>query len=1136
MKNPRRWRQVAAQMFLTALILSVTAMTGRAQTFRGTILGTVTDATGATVAGAKVTVKNTDTGLIRTTESQVDGSYRVPELPIGTYDVTIDKENFQTSVTSGVKVDVSGEKRVDSALKPGAVQELITVSAEALPEIETTSDTLGGTLNQETVKDLPINGRDYTKLIYLNPGVAGSPDQITDSPGSFGVFSVNGARGRANNFLLDGTDMNDGYHNIPALNQGGVFAVPSAILPVDAIAEMRVLSNFEAEYGRNAGGIIMFVTRSGTNNFHGDALEYFRNDALDARNFFNPTNQPKAPFHNNQFGGSLGGPIIHDKTFFYADYEGQREKGGSVSLDCVPDPAQISSDGGATNTVTAAMLKYWPKPNVAGTFGPGLSSDTGCANGLNASVVTPFDNRVDSVIGKIDHSMNQSNLLSGRYYYSNSLQDFPLALSPTGGQLPGFDTHTPTVVHLVSLSLVSTLSPTKVNEARFGWNRFKEAFVPQDENFHPSSIGLCAASTTAGCAGSGVTDSGLPVISVTGFSQIGATATDSRHRVDTNWQAFDNFSWQRGRHGIKMGYEFRRTTIDTRVESHFRGVLSFLSLSDFLTGTLDGGGQSSGNSTRNTVQNSHGLYVQDSFRATSRLTINAGLRWDYAGVIGEKNNLASECVVTTGPTCTLTQLGTGGLSGLYNPDYRDFAPRLNVAYDLSGKGKTVIRAGWGIFFDSAYHSLFITNSVNNSGFAYGPLFNPFGPAPIFSTGLACTGAGCLVAGSPVFAVPGSTPTGDITTVDRQHMHTPYMENFNLNLERQLFSKVALQVGYVGSQGHRLYRFRDINQPSQSAIDAYDVACVGAGNPIVSCAAGTSVPRVFTVSPASTGTFYINQDEATANSNYHSLQASLRVTGWHGLTTSANFVWSHSIDNASDGADFEPNASQPNDSTRPSLERANSNFDIRRRFTWNYVYQFPSRGGSWSKLSDGWGLDGALNIQDGQPFQLNYNFNGGYDGSGEGFERPDVVGPIVTNSSNPVQFLDLSSFAVPCTLSGGTAPSNCTAGSRHFGNMGRDSLRGPSFKQFDFSAFKDTKLKEQLTMQLRIEVFNLFNHPNFANPFLPAGIAPANPSGVSATGTSIGFLPITTTADVGPGNPFLGGGAPRGIQLAAKFSF
>src|SRR6266436_444578 len=300
-----RYRSAFALIFAALLILAAAPAWG--QTFRGTILGVVSDATGAAVPGATVTVHNVDTGLLRKTETQGDGSYRVPELPIGTYDVSVEKTGFQTSVTHGVKVDVAAERRVDAALKPGEVKEQISVSGEELVEIETTNDTLGGTLTQESVKDLPINGRDYNKLIYLNPGVAGSPDQITDSPGSFGEFSMNGARGRSNNYLLDGTDMNDGYRNDPAINQGGVFATPSAILPIDAVSDMRVLSNFEPEYGRNAGAVVNIVTKSGTNAVHGDFFEYFRNNALDARNYFDQSQFPKAPFHNSQFGGSIGG-------------------------------------------------------------------------------------------------------------------------------------------------------------------------------------------------------------------------------------------------------------------------------------------------------------------------------------------------------------------------------------------------------------------------------------------------------------------------------------------------------------------------------------------------------------------------------------------------------------------------------------------------------------------------------------------------------------------------------------------------------------------------------------------------------------------------------------------------------------
>src|SRR3954468_15180168 len=454
-----------------------------AQTFRGTILGTVTDPQGAVIPGAKVTVHNVNTGLERTTQTSDDGSYSVPELPIGTYNVTATQTGFQTAVISNVAVDVAAEKRVDFVFRAGQVSEKVEVSGEALPQVETTTDTLGTTFTAAQAKNLPLNGRDFQKMIFLTPGVAGSPDQITDSPGSFGIFSMNGARGRSNNFLLDGTDMNDGYRNDPAINEAGVFGTPATILPVDAIEETQISSNFMPEYGRNAGAAVNIVTKSGTNTLHGSLIEYFRNAALDARNYFNPSDQPKAAFHNNQFGGSLGGPIVKDKTFFFVNYEGQREKVGVVTLGCVPvgaapdgslDPSQSS------NPVIQAFLARhpWPAPNIASAVASG-----DCPN---ASIISPSSNRVDSVIAKIDHSFNPSNLVTGRYYFGDSDQSFPLALTASGGQLPGFNTFTPTRVQLVSLSYVKTIGSSKVNELRYGWNRFAEQFNPQDAAFHPS--------------------------------------------------------------------------------------------------------------------------------------------------------------------------------------------------------------------------------------------------------------------------------------------------------------------------------------------------------------------------------------------------------------------------------------------------------------------------------------------------------------------------------------------------------------------------------------------------------------------------------------------------------------------------
>ncbi len=1102
-------------VFLLCAVVAVSA-----QTFRGTILGNVTDASGAVLPGATVSARNVATSIERKTLTTTDGSYNIPELPIGTYEVTVTQSGFQTWITR-VDVSVASERRVDAQLKPGTVNERLEVSGESLPQVETTSDTLGQTYITSEIKDLPINGRDYQKLIYLTPGISGSPDQITDSPGSFGIFSMNGARGRANNFLLDGTDMNDGYRNDPAINEAGVFGTPATILPVDAVAELRVLSNFEPEYGRNAGAVINIVTKSGTNQLHGSAIEYFRNNALDARNYFNFKGQPQAAFHNNQFGGSLGGPVVKNKTFFFVNYEGQREKVGVVTLACVPDPRQIALDGGATNPVIAQLLAKhaWPAPNIPGTF----ADDTGCHGTPNASLTSPSSNRIDSLIAKIDHNFNASNIVTGRYYFGDSDQSFPLALTAGGGQLPGFNTDTPTRVQLVSLSYVRVVSPSKVNELRFGWNRFVEDFLAQDRAFKPSSIGLNV--------GSGLPDQGLPVMVVSGFSQLGANQGDPRGRVDQNYQVLDNFSWKYNSHQIKFGFEYRRTTVSQFFDRYSRGKMAFDNLSDFLSGTVDDGFQYLGNTRRNTFQNGIGMYLQDGWRVTPRLTLNYGLRWDYFGVIGEKNNLLSNITAfdAAGQTVTLTQVGKPGLSELYRPDHKNFGPRASFAWDVNGKGKTVIRGGFGVFFDAFSQDFFLGHLPYPPFFAPGPAYNPIGPAPIFSAGVV----GSITPGVSVYGPTNACNFEcDIFSVDR-NVRTPYMENYNINIQRQLGTKVVAQIGYVGSQGHRLFRFRDLNQPNQAAINASDLANGGVVTD------SYSVPRPFGNNPY--GAFYMLQQETTAKSNYNSLQASLRVNGWHGVTSIVNYVWSRSFDTASDGEDFEPNAAQPNDSTRPQLEYGPSNFDVPHRFTWIFGYELPTRGGNVQWLKNGWGFNSTLTLQSGQPFQLNYNFQDDFSGSGEGFDRPDVIGPIVYHGSNPFNFLDMSSFAIPCTVTAATGvAADCVPGTRHFGNMRRNSLRGPSFRQWDVALFKNFNVTEHSALQIRAEIFNVLNHPNFASPFLPNFIADAGQTGNWALRgnrevTTGGFV-LGATGDVGVGNPFLGGGGPRGIQLAAKFTF
>ena len=1169
-----RWVVLCGVLFVSSSLV--------AQTFRGTILGTVTDQQGAVVAGAKVTVSNVNTGLSRTTSTSADGSYSLPELPIGTYTVTVAQSGFQTAQINGVTLTVAAEKRVDASLKAGQVSETVEVSGEILPLVETTSDTLGGVLTQETVKDLPINGRDYTKLIFLNPGVAGSPDQITDSPGSFGEFSMNGARGRSNNYLLDGTDMNDGYRNDPAINQGGVFATPSAILPIDAISDMRVLSNFEPEYGRNGGAIVNIVTKSGTNAVHGDLFEYFRNDALDARNYFDQTSAPKAPFHNNQFGGSLGGPIVKNKTFFFLDYEGQRESVGVVSLACVPTldqiktaTANVTNAGGTVSPVGAALLNFWPHNSA--NYIPGIiSTDAGCFSGTNFApdytAIAPSFNNLSSFIAKVDHSFNANNTVTGRYFFGDSTQQFPLALNATGGQLPGFDTVTPTRVQLVSLSYVTVVSPTKVNELRYGWNRFAEGFFPQDKNFDPSTIGLCNVPVTLGTCHS----QGLPIILLsptpTGasgfFAQLGATSGDPRQRVDTNTQFIDSFSWKMNKHDVKFGGEFHRTSVQQHFDKYSRGRLRFPDLETLLQMIPSPKPLSTFNYTgltrRHTYQNGFGFYVQDSFRLTPRVMLNYGLRWDYYAVVQEKNHLFSDFNPVTG---NLEPVGAGGFPSLYNPDKKDFSPRISIAWDVTGKGKTVVRGGYGLFFDAFSQDMALGHLPYPTFYAPGPAYNPIGIAPVQMANLnpaAVDGTtGVYIPGAPLYGVPNCNFECDIFSFDR-NIKTPYIENYNLNLQQQFSNNVVLQVGYVGSQGHRLFRFYDLMQPSQATINADDIAFAnstpGCTVTLPNCIADFAVTRNYNFP---SGAFYIFQQNSKGASNYHSLQTSLHITNYHGFMSIVNYVWSKSLDNSSDGEDFIVNAAQPQDSNNPQREYGPSNFNIPHRLTWVAGFEFPKISGDWQKLKNGWGMDSTITLQSGQPFTLNYNFEDDYSGGGDGFDRPDVVGPIIYNKHNPASFLQLSSFAMPCTIASGIDQSNlsgfasdCQPGTRHYGTLGRNVLSGPPYKQWDLAIYKNTPITERVSMQLRADFFNILNHPNFANPELPAFIAdpasnlalPPNPPPGLPAGCGCGFhvngnrevgngaYQIVATGDVGIGNPFLGGGGPRGIQLAMKFTF
>jgi outer membrane receptor protein involved in Fe transport len=1050
-----------------AVLLFTTWSAGHAvaQTFRGGIQGLVTDSTGAAVPGAGVTVTNAETGFTRSTVTDGAGNYAFNELPLGAYTVAAALTGFTPQKVTGVHVDASSVRRVNLTLAAGGLTESVEVKAAA-PLVDTTGNTQGGTLQGDQVSELPVNGRDFTKLMALVPGATADPSSINDSPGSFGLFSSNGNRGRSNNYLLDGTDMNDGYRNLPAINQGGVFGTPSTILPVDAVEEFPILSGVEAEYGRNAGAIVNIVTRSGGNTLRGSVFEYFRDDALGARNTFNTEPNPKNEFRNNQFGASLGGPIVRDRTFFFLAYEGQRENGGLPGLTRVPTRdelnAAIAANGGGVNPVIAGILARnpWPAPNQA-------PDDAG----NNLSATTNFTNRVDSLIAKIDHHFAQSDLLTVRYYRGDSDQSFPLALVGGGG-LPGYNTVTPTNVQLLSASLTHLVSPKLLVELRGGFNRFDETFFPEDRGFDPASIGLLTTSDPQ--------NFGLPTIDVAGYGVVGANTSLPRGRVDKNWQLFGNLSYNSGAHRLKSGYEFRRTTVNGFFNAGYRGRLAFDSLEDFIAGRPSGGRQARGDSRRQTFQNNHSFYLQDNWQAARKLTVNLGLRWDYYGVIGEEGGRLSR--FENGQVVRASQL--------YDKDWNNFGPRVSLVYDLKGDGKTVLRAGWGLYYDAFSQDFFVGQlpwNTFNPGAAYNDVEFSFSPVAQ------------LTPGGPVYE---GFSASDVFTVDPK-LRTPYVQNFNVNVQRQLGARAALQVGYVGSVGRKLFRYRDINQLDPATGEAPYPDFV-----------------------------YINQFESSASSNYHSLQTSLKLSSWHGLTSTLNYTWSHSIDNASDGQDYVPNASQPDDSRNPAAERADSNFDQRHRFTWYFTYDLPGSRGAQGLLG-GWQINGVVTLASGMPVNVNYLFEDDYNGSGEFFGRPDLVGDPFQGTGGPERFLNLNAFAAPCTPNG---EGGC-AGGQHFGDLGRNAFVGPGYQNVDLSLVKNTKLGERVNLQLRVDVFNVLNHPNFANPLLPNFAVDFLQNGIDpATNRGIGYLPLTATPDVAGGNPFLGGGGPRAVQLAARVSF
>jgi hypothetical protein len=1079
---------------LFAIVLIPTVML--AQSFRGSIRGSVKDASGALLAGAKVTAKNNATGLVRETKTGEDGSYVMAELPAGVYVVMAEAANLSPTAQN-IVVNVGVDSRADFDLTEIQKHvESLTVVAEN-PVIETTRDVLGEVVEQKLVSELPLNGRDFGKLVALSPGATVDPSGVAGTQGGFGQFNINGNRDRSNNYTLDGTDNNDPFFNNSALNQTGIGGAPASLLPIDAIQEFNLQSQFPAEYGRNSGSVVNIVTRSGTNHFHGSAFEFLRNSALDARNYFN-TESRKSVFQNNNFGAALGGPIVEDKTFLFAAYEGQRERVGSDFLLQVPTNAQRATAKAIAeskdflnqpvNPALDAILDIYPasdSPTI-----PGVVHDKNDGNNF---------------IVKLDHAVSNNEQITARYAFAQSDQVFPFGSVGgfgTGSRLAQFAQTSPARVQVFSASLLSTVSSSKINEVRFGYSRYRTSFSSLNANFDPTSIGL----------NFGTGKLGLPEFDFTDIENLGAIGFSvPRGRASQTYQILDNLTWLRGKHTLKFGGEFRRAAIQNFNDNVERGIFQFSagngfdsdSIVDSLVNFYTGGAKdqnfdffvlaATGDTHRTTYNNGFSFFAQDDYRVAPNFTLNLGLRWEYFGPMSEKDNLFSNLA----PDGTLAMVGTHGLHGLYERDLHDFSPRLGFAWNV--RSNTVLRAGYGVYYDYVPQHLFIANFTSSAGVAT----NPIGPKPVVPMDFdpeAFNGT----SGTPNAPILTPNTTGPYSIfVTPRKFHSPYTQNWNLNVQQKLAQNASAEIGYVGSKGTKLVRLTDLNEPDDGGI---------APNPNFN-----TVDQLF----------------PGASSVYHALQASLRIQNTHGISGFASYNYAKAIDDASDGIDFAPGVAFPQDPSNLLAERGPSSFDTKHRFTAAINYDLPAWKSA-GKFGSGWQLNWIASLQSGRPIPIANSS----DTSGRFYfnQRPNIVpgvNPILPHWTPFTGYLNPLAFIQPAFDS--------------FGNLGRNSIYGPGYRNLDFSITKNTQLKEQLTLQFRAEFFNILNHPNYAQPnhnitpgFVDDG-SPGSPQidpnpGAYKDGILQPMGLITQTPDVAQTNPGLGGGGPRVIQLGLKVLF
>ena len=1082
-----------AFLFCLLLVLSFATAASFAQSTTATLQGTVTDQTGAVIPNAEVKATNPATNITRVTKTDSTGNYLLPALPIGTYNVEVQAAGLGRQVVTGLVLEVGRTVAQNFQLKPAAVQETVSISGEA-PVVESTTMTVGQVVNSETVQKIPLNGRHVFELTGLVPGTVVPPANgfLTGAIRGQGALGVNtaGTREGTTNFMVNGINLID-------MGNGQVTFQPS----VNTVAEFKMdNSTPSAEYGRNAGGIINVATRSGANAFHGEAFNFLRNEAFDARNFFNKNTVRQSPFKRNNFGAAFSGPIWKNHTFFFVSYEGLRQRQGvTVSTD-VLTAAQRAQIQAGTNSTLKALLGFIPEAN-----------DASGAKFLG-SLVTPVD--LDQWTGDFRHVFSEKDTLHGFYVFQKDLRKEP---TTQGGDVPGAGDTREGRRQVLTLNESHVFSPTVVNEFRAGINRIHITFVA-DNNTDPSSIGL-----NVGRSG----PIGIPQTTITGTNiQFGGITGFPQGRGDYTAVLSDTLNYLRGRHDFKFGGEVRRFNGNSFTSD--AGTLGFANMSAFLAGTPNAFSINSTNRPARVYENAMGYFAQDSFKATPYLTLEMGLRWEWNFSPTEAMNRSSLFIPEK---AWLVQVGTNGRSDMYQQNNKLFQPRVGFAWDMFRDGKMVLRGGYGIMYDQPNPITFAGNFPYNV-----PLrFTSTSSKPTTSFGTLAADA------------KGSGFT--VGTVD-PHYKNDYIQSWNLNLQREITPTLGMMVGYFANAGTHLNVSLNINQLVPGSVPGQYVRPfpkLAADSPILPNPADPTAP------PNALGN--IAQTSSIGTSNYNALWLTVTKRFGHGLQFNSNYTWSKALDEVS------RNGLGVADSLHPFADYGPSDYDARHHFTFGATYQLPFTG---NRLKEGWQLGSIVTLQSGNPLSVvvgnpldaslkspdvsSTSLTSGF--TGQGGIRPDVTGPLpsvqktiitsgsqagnvqwfsagVCDPSSPATCTGSTVFTIPVTLVGGTLRTSgpnagIIAGGTnvfHFGNLRRNALIGPDFKNVDFSITKVTKITERFRHELRIEAFDLFNHPNFGNPGLTA----------QAGSSSFGVISSTRA-------PNGDAGSARQIQFAMKFIF